>query len=764
MLRPIDAHAPYEVGTYRLLAGLGSGGMGTVHLALPPGGGPHDLVALKTVRQDLDAQDDFRLRFRREAEAARAVRSPYVAALVDADPAAEQPWLATEHVVGPALDEAVERSGPLPAPAVRELGADLARGLAAVHGARLVHRDLKPGNIILGTGGPRLIDFGIAQAYDATALTALGVMVGSPGFMSPEHVAADRSVTAASDVFCLGAVLCFAATGQGPFQESEFAAVVNRIARGGADLSRVPAELRDVIEACLRTDPQQRPSTGELLRILDPVGTAAARPGVAPAAREGAFPWPQDVRKQIGEYEVAVGRALLAPVRVPPAQVPPAPPLSPPLPPPRVRVNRLRWGIGVGAAAVVGVATAVIISLTGGGGSGGGQGESEGAGGGGGSGGGTGGASAPLAAVTVTSVTSDFGPDATDRAKAPDGWSPWSVATSGAAANEAQECALNGATVVCSFIEAEPERENQLNGWLEARNASDGTPKWRYPAEGTAERVVHFGTLDLDAKRVYTPAADDDGFAVLDIESGELVAKLPGEPGYRSALIRVDRGRLYTSYEGSSGVGGSRNMMFRAFAADSRKQLWERVLNGPDPDTLDIVGNGDRLFVSYLATFVLDAATGRTVAELPELCMAMARGGPYVSCPDSGTRDSATLKRVDVYDTTLPVGLSREGTVLVEADEPNRQGLDAYDVKTGERRWTTAEWALGSLAVVADDQVLIAGPGDMRSLSLADGKETAGRRGFEGWPEDETPTSMLVSGGVVFLAFADGTVLTANVP
>lgn len=180
MLHPLDADAPYDVGPYRLLGGLGSGGMGTVHLAVPPEGGPGDLVALKTVRRDLELENDFRIRFRREAEAARAVRSPYVSALVDADPAAERPWLATQYVVGPSLDEAVTRRGALPVPVVRRLGAALARGLAAVHGARLVHRDLKPANVVLGAAGPRLIDFGIAQAYDATALTATGIMVGPP--------------------------------------------------------------------------------------------------------------------------------------------------------------------------------------------------------------------------------------------------------------------------------------------------------------------------------------------------------------------------------------------------------------------------------------------------------------------------------------------------------------------------------------------------------------------------------------------------------
>ncbi|WP_329034566.1 serine/threonine-protein kinase [Streptomyces sp. NBC_01725] len=755
MIGPLDAHAPYDAGPYRLLAGLGSGGMGTVHLALPPDGGPHDLVAFKTVRQDVEFLADFRLRFRREAEAARAVRGPYVAALVGADPDAERPWLATEYVVGPSLDEAVDRSGPLPVAAVRELGADLARGLAAVHGARLVHRDLKPGNVILGSGGPRLIDFGIAQAYDATALTATGIMVGSPGFMSPEHVAADRSVTSASDVFCLGAVLCFAATGQGPFHDSELAAVVNRIARGGADLSAVPEELREVITSCLHTDPGQRPTTGGLLRTLDPAGTAAARPGVAPARREGPFPWPEGVRKQIGEYEVAVGRALLAPVR---AEVPPPPPLAPPEPPPgaHARVNRLGWGIGIAAAAVVGVVTAVAISLWGGGG------QNEGGGSGS---GGTGGPSAPPAAVTVMSTMSDFGPDATDRAKAPDGWSPWSAVSS--EPKEAERCALRDTTLVCSFLAAEPDEQGIRGGWLEARDASDGTPKWRYPAEGTTQRVVGFGPVDIDAERVYTQAPDGDGFAVLDLATGEPVAKLPGEPGYRPSLVRVHEGRIFTSYEGASGEGATGNMLFRAFSADDRKLLWERVINRAYQYSLDVVADGERLHLtSPDSTFALDPATGETVAEVPQMCTALAQGGRYLSCSPSGMRDSATLKKADVYQTALPVGLGRDGTVLVPAggNAIDPEGLDAVDMETGDRRWTTQEWAESSLAVVADDRVLIAGADDMRSLSLADGKETAGRRSFEGWPEDEAPKAMLVSGGVVFLAFPDGTVLTAHVP
>ncbi|WP_244210235.1 serine/threonine-protein kinase, partial [Streptomyces nanshensis] len=329
MLRPLDSDSPHEIGPYRLLASLGSGGMGTVHLAVPPGGGTADLVALKTVRRDLEQASDFRLRFRREAEAARAVRGPYVSALVDAAPDAERPWLATQYIAGPSLEEAVDRRGPLPVPVVRDLGTAVARGLAAVHGARLVHRDLKPANVVLGATGPRLIDFGIAQAYDATALTATGVMVGSPGFMSPEHIAADRSVTGASDVFCLGAVLCFAATGHGPFEDSELAAIVHRIAQGRPDLSRVPEELRQIVTDCLHRDPGRRPTTAELIRALD-TSSAPDRPGVRPAPAPRVFPWPDDVRELIGTYESAAAAALAAPPMPRTAPAPAPLPAGPP--------------------------------------------------------------------------------------------------------------------------------------------------------------------------------------------------------------------------------------------------------------------------------------------------------------------------------------------------------------------------------------------------------------------------------------------------
>ncbi|MGW1934795.1 serine/threonine-protein kinase, partial [Streptomyces sp. NPDC001919] len=301
MLEALPADRPPRlVGPYRLLARLGAGGMGEVHLACradAPTADPQRMIAVKTVRGDLEVDEDFRTRFRREIAAARTVDGPGVARLVDADPDAASPWLATEYVPGPSLAEAVVRSGALPVATVRTLGSALASALAAVHGVKVLHRDLKPANVLLGRAGPRLIDFGIAQAFEATALTSTGLVVGSPGFMSPEHLAGSRAVVPASDVFCLGAVLAFAASGRGPFQDDEMAAVVFRIIRADADLSGVPEELRPVVGRCLRLDPAERPTAAELASLLG--GGADA----------GAFPWPGGVLSLLAEYGEAARAA-----------------------------------------------------------------------------------------------------------------------------------------------------------------------------------------------------------------------------------------------------------------------------------------------------------------------------------------------------------------------------------------------------------------------------------------------------------------------
>ncbi|WP_256961966.1 PQQ-binding-like beta-propeller repeat protein [Streptomyces sp. NRRL B-24572] len=298
MLGPLREGAPRRIGPYEVLARLGAGGMGEVFLARAAGDTVSDsFVAVKTVRRDVAGDPAFRDRFRREIKVASLVDSAYAAAPVGGDADAGTPWLATAYVPGPSLSQAVRRGGPLPVAAVRALGADVARALADLHGAGVLHRDLKPGNVMLSVDGPRLIDFGIARSNTATTMTATGMMVGTPSFMSPEHVAGARRVTAASDVFCLGSLLCYAATGEDPFGDGPLAAVLYRVSQAEADLSRVPGELRGTIAACLALDPADRPTPEALVGLLD---TGAAK----------VFPWPEGVREHIGEYGGELARLV----------------------------------------------------------------------------------------------------------------------------------------------------------------------------------------------------------------------------------------------------------------------------------------------------------------------------------------------------------------------------------------------------------------------------------------------------------------------
>ncbi|MER7689955.1 serine/threonine-protein kinase [Streptomyces sp. NPDC097610] len=253
---------PMKIGPYRIVGRLGSGGMGWVYLGRSPAGRE---VAVKVVRPELAAEGEFRERFAREVAAARVVSGAYTAAVVDADTEAELPWLATMYVPGPSLAEAVRTDGPLPEPQVRRLGAGLVEALQAIHAARVVHRDLKPANVLLASDGPRVIDFGISRVDGAPGLTQVGVVVGTPPFMSPEQIKGER-VGPPSDVFSLGGVLVYALTGRPPHGSGE--AVRYRVVLAEPELDGVPAGMRELIGHCLAKRPEGRPRLGDLLTEL----------------------------------------------------------------------------------------------------------------------------------------------------------------------------------------------------------------------------------------------------------------------------------------------------------------------------------------------------------------------------------------------------------------------------------------------------------------------------------------------------------------
>ncbi|MBT2385424.1 serine/threonine-protein kinase [Streptomyces sp. ISL-11] len=320
-LRPED---PRTLGAYRLLGRLGSGGMGRVYLARSDRG---RTVAVKLVHTELAGQEEFRRRFRAEVRAARQVGGEWTAPVLDADTEAEIPWVATGYIAGPSLRQVVDHDfGPLPERSVRILGAGLARSLEAIHAAGVVHRDLKPSNVLITLDGPRVIDFGIARALETVTdggdLTRTGAAVGSPGFMSPEQVRGAR-VTPASDVFCLGSVLAYAATGRMPFgtADSGVHALMYRIAEEEPDLSDVPASLRPLIVAFLAKDPAERPTPAQVLE----------RTGVEELLGDlrSADPWlPGGLVARLGRHAVQlldVEEPVGTPGPMPPERTAPAP-------------------------------------------------------------------------------------------------------------------------------------------------------------------------------------------------------------------------------------------------------------------------------------------------------------------------------------------------------------------------------------------------------------------------------------------------------
>ncbi|WP_405921690.1 protein kinase domain-containing protein [Streptomyces sp. NBC_00122] len=301
MLSPLTHDDPHLLGAYRLIARLGSGGMGTVYLARSATG---RTAALKTMHARIATDPAVRTRFRLEVDAARVIGPVHGARVFDADPLAETPWLATEYVLGPPLDDAVSIAGPLPEPAVRALGALLCAALGQLHASDVVHRDLKPSNIMITADGPKVIDFGIARAIGDDHLTRTGTAAGTPAFMSPEQ-ATGQEHTSAGDVFALAGVLTYAATGHGPFGTGQHADLIYRVRYADPDLTGVPPALLPVLTRCLSKNPYDRPSTTDL--------AAQLRPGQGGFAAHLPEPLLMEIARRVGGVWHARPQRLPAP-------------------------------------------------------------------------------------------------------------------------------------------------------------------------------------------------------------------------------------------------------------------------------------------------------------------------------------------------------------------------------------------------------------------------------------------------------------------
>ncbi|WP_369377275.1 PQQ-binding-like beta-propeller repeat protein [Streptomyces sp. cg36] len=338
---------PEYAGQYLLESTLGSGGMGVVRLAASASG---LRLAVKVVHAEHAKDPEFRARFRQEVSAARRVSGAFTASVVDADPEAARPWMATLYIPGPTLAEEVKRNGPLEAAQVRRLGAGLAEALRDIHRAGVVHRDLKPSNVLLAADGPKVIDFGISRPYDSDLRTETGKLIGTPPFMAPEQFQSPREVGPAADVFAMGAVLVHAATGNGPFDSESHYIVAYQVVHNEPDLTGVPADLVPLLSSCLAKKPEDRPTPDELMAQLRSVayGTEAFIPTQRfrnPVEKVPGRPWPggEDACSDAPTHK----RESAGPS-----------PSAPPAPPRRTR-RPLLW-IGAAAGLVAVVAGAVL--------------------------------------------------------------------------------------------------------------------------------------------------------------------------------------------------------------------------------------------------------------------------------------------------------------------------------------------------------------------------------------------------------------------
>ncbi|MFG2330300.1 protein kinase [Streptomyces sp. NPDC048604] len=789
MLLPLREGAPARIGPYELLARLGAGGMGEVFLGRTPSvAGAHDgtYVAVKTVRRDVVAEPAFRDRFRREIRIASLVASPYAAAPLGGDADAETPWLATAYVPGPSLSQAVRRGGPLPVPTVRALGTALARALADLHGGGVLHRDLKPGNVMLAADGPRVIDFGIARSSGATTMTATGMMVGTPSFMSPEHVAGARHVTGASDVFCLGSVLCYAATGEDPFGDGPLAAVLYRVSQAEADLSRVPAELHDVIASCLAADPAARPTPERLVEILGGGDRAS---------------WPQAVLDHIGEYGrelaqlIATGTALreVAPAPMAPDQLPTLPPDAPTVQAkPRMRGRRALLAAAVALALVAGGVGAYVLWPEGG--------------------------KPPADAKKPPAKPGPRVPGVDDRgladasglvpqntAQRPAGWKPWQAKLTAPAFG----CSAGESVLVCRTTDGRYEALDTSNGaklWdanlvEDARDNRSfvGPTGGVFIAGSTARPVVHDGVAVI---------ATRDRLQVRDARSGAVrwEKKAWVQQGEGSRAL-VAEGIVFAATSGEE--LDLEQYGLTAFSLADGKQLWSKALTNAEIPRSEIkdfepvaYAKGAVYALSDAGLIAFDAKTGTVRGQVDEeaedceelkvldtaaYCVSTPHnnsGNERLHLLDSGTLASkgslpAPVRgvRPDAVGPTAVVELDDDG--LKVQDPKDGSLLGSYPAKAAPKGLAQA-W---SGPLLAGDQVVYADYSTLYTVRLgADGKPAGlkattvpgapGPRAekepdpMNGMSYDDMirPPEVLPVGGIAYIVYDQGAVASVELP
>ncbi|MHC0430749.1 protein kinase domain-containing protein [Streptomyces sp. O3] len=828
MFGELHDRSPRQIGPYRVLARLGAGGMGEVYLGADlrprPAGTSPQLAAVKIVRAELSGAPAFRDRFRREIETARSVRSRFTARLLSGDADAAEPWLATEYVAGPTLERAVRDTGPLPVETVRSLGLGLARAVRGIHHAHVQHRDLKPANVLLGADGPRVIDFGIARDFGAGTLTETGAMFGSPGHMSPEHVLGGRHVVAASDVFCLASLLCFAATGESPFGGGPVAAVLYRISQAEADLTAVPAQVRDLIEDCLSLDPASRPDAAELeSRFREGRGEGrggggggGGGEGLGSTSDEDVVAWPPAVRTLVTRYEdeldrvVAAAGPLASPVPTMPGASPvhsaetvTAPPPTPPgetgPPPtsasqePRTRPSRRTVLVVLAAALAVGVLGAFGLraldddpppaeaSRTGGG------------------------SPSPSASPEPTAVQppvglGEHGKDGSryfpaDPAARPAGWKPWITQLS----SRPMDCVLHPEVLVC----------RTSDGALEALGAADGETRWKAPSADPGRQVSETpqGVLLMPGGAT-NPVLQGDTVVSFEggkargrsVSDGTVRWEQPVENMSPRARVVVGGGAAYfTTYD--------EGVVVEALDVATGKRLWKRTVS--TRTGVSSIGShytatgfaGGRVIVTSDRGLVGFAArTGKVTRYSTENggdCGVVRISPGHVLCGQwekrGVTLDEKTLKPVaDPAWDSLPDGTAFDGHVaagapitvgdtaywLGWADDGTRialqkEGADAPRTVGSYRRGKEREFRrsvasiVGDTAVVADNEFLNTLPvngGDRQRFRIKGSPGNDYRVSGAGLNLEVWAPELISLGGVLFLAYHDGTVRSLELP
>ncbi|WP_406151032.1 serine/threonine-protein kinase [Streptomyces sp. NBC_01012] len=725
---------PAEIGGYPLEARLGSGGMGTVFLARTSSGRP---VAIKLIHQQFAGDDEFRTRFRQEVAAARRVSGAFTAAVVDAAPEAEQPWMATTYIEGQTLAQRITAKGPLDGVELRRLAIGLAEALRDIHRVDVVHRDLKPSNVVLSPEGPRVIDFGISRAADQQTLTMTGRVIGTPPFMSPEQLQAPRGVGPRSDVFSLGTLLVYSATGHGPFDADSPYMTAYQVVHEEPSLGAVPEALRAVVESCLDKEPEKRPSADELLVLLrdlpaDLGGTTQAGAGrgrtrdvstqnhlMTPAApSSGAAPADPDT----GSTDTTAGRLL-----------------------------RRRWRPVLAAAVAVAAIGGGIAAVT--------------ADGFGSSGDGTRSVAVPVAAL-------------------PDGFAPWHKAVLGGRKDIPDEvrCVARGDALFCGG-----------GGVVATRiKVSDGSRVWTANSPGVPVQGMHMVGATDDTVIGYRFAAEDapqdprKEVVAFDADSGRELWSVPSGAQSTAVTGRTQDALVVGSDVVTVDVSNSR---FEARDAHSGEVSWTKTFPAdtqcaPVPLGTELMAmcasnaEVDDLEVRHPTLYTVDRASGKLgrpiAVDGPAVPVGVADGslvlvqehreGPALTGYDGVARVDPASRKVTYSRLAKTYGGTpgmADGTLYMSG----RTGLvTALDPETGRKKWSRQTSVEGASGPVAGSGALYfsSATGRVVALSPRDGKtlwatdpQADGLTGGQG----ESPRVTLAGRAVIVAA--DGNTLFA---